>query len=161
MGRDRLKHWVRAFPIMHVCISNHGLRWLGRAYDAAIPSELIVPYKQLFGLPDSWQYRDEWLFKEKHPFRCIHGMGYSGIMGARNAAIDGRISTAIGHLHAHAGVQFINNDSLSIWGMNTGCLIDNKAFAFKYGKYSRFKPMLSVGVVINNGTTPIVIPYQG
>jgi hypothetical protein len=160
-ARDRLKHWVSAFPIAQVCISNHGLRWLSRAFECNIPTELIIPYKELFNLPDSWIYKEEWRFKTKHPFRAIHGMGYSGMNGARNACVDGQISTVIGHLHSHAGVDFIktNNDKW-IWGMNVGCLIDAPSFAFKYGKYSRYKPMLSVGVILDNGKTPVVVPYD-
>lgn len=160
LGRDRLKAWWSAFPCMMVCNSNHGLRWLAKAFDCYIPSEVIRPYKDLFGLPDSWQYRDSWLIKEKHPFRAIHGMGYSGMAGARNAAIDGHISTVIGHLHAHASAMHIKNDGLAIWGMNVGCLIDCESFAFKYGRYSRFKPMLSMGIVLNHGSTPLVVPYE-
>lgn len=146
---------------MRVCLSNHGLRWLAKAFECQIPKDVILPYKQLFNLPDSWQYKEEWIIKSKHQFRCIHGMGYTGMNGARFAAIDGQISTAIGHLHSHAGIDFVKNSHNKwIWAMNTGCLIDVNSFAFKYGKYSRFKPMLSLGVVLDDGRTPIVVPYE-
>lgn len=47
-----------------------------------------------------------------------------------------------------------------MWGMNTGCLIDVNQFAFEYERNNRFKPNLTVGVVLNGGTTPILIPYE-
>jgi len=158
LARERLKPWIAAFPAMHVCISNHGLRLLARAFDSYMPSELIRAYHEVSDLPTSWIYRDEWIFKEKYPFRCVHGIGYSGISGARNAAVDGRISTCIGHLHAHGGISYIRNDKNLIWGMNVGCLIDESSFGFRYAKHARFKAMLSVGVVIDDGKTPILVP---
>lgn len=159
-ARERLKPWISAFPLMRVCTSNHGLRLMGKAYDCFMPSELIRPYKELFEIPAGWQYKDEWVFKTKFPFRMIHGLGYSGQLGHRNAAIDGRISTIIGHLHSHGGVNFIANDKQMIWGMNVGSLIDQESFAFKYAKHSRFKAVLSIGVVLNDGNLPIVVPYE-
>lgn len=157
VARERIAEWVATFPVMRLCVSNHGLRWLSKAHDAQIPSELLIPYKKLFNMPRGWQFREEWLFKEKHPFRMIHGMGYSGVMGARNAAIDGRVSTVIGHLHSHAGVHFINNGAGTIWGLNAGSLIDEGAFAFKYSKYTRFKSIISCAVVLDGGKHPVVI----
>jgi hypothetical protein len=159
-SQQKLFAWYRAFPKVKVAISNHGLRWAKRAFDAEIPKDLIKPYQQVIKAPRGWQWKDEWLIKAKHPFRMIHGMGYSGMNGHRNAAIDGGISTLIGHLHSHGGISHVNNGGKEVWGMNVGCLIDCESFAFAYGKYSRTKPTLGVGVVIDGGRTPLFIPFS-
>lgn len=158
VARERLKEWYKAFPICRVAISNHGLRWLARAHECYIPSEILRPYKELLEAPSGWSWHEEIKIKDSRPWRAIHGMGYSGINGHRNAAIDGRTSTVIGHLHSHAGSCYINNDKHPIWAMNVGCLIDIDQFAFKYAKHSRFKAALSVGVVLDNGKMPLVVP---
>ncbi len=81
-------------------------------------------------------------------------------MGARNAALDSQTSTVIGHLHAFGGVSHINTwGSSPRWGMNVGCMIDSKAIAFEYGKLSRNRETLGVGVVVDDGKTPIFVPY--
>lgn len=159
LARLRLKEWYKAFPMCQVAISNHGLRWASKAFDSFIPSDIIKPYKEIIEAPSGWTWHDEIIVKTKVPFRVIHGLGYSGFAGARNAAIDAGMSTAIGHLHAFGGVHYIDTGKGQIWGMNTGCLIDANALAFGYGKNSRFKSTLSVGVVLNDGKLPIVIPY--
>jgi len=160
ISKKKLRAWYRAFPKMALCTSNHGLRWVKKAVDAEIPSQLLRPYKEIIEAPDGWVWKDEWRFKWKYPFRAIHGMGYSGQNGARNAAIDAGISTVIGHLHAHAGISMVNTygSDRTIWAMNVGSLIDIEAFCFNYGKYSRNKPNLGCGVVIDDGKTPIFIP---
>lgn len=161
-ARKAMKEWYRAFPKMKLAISNHGLRWVKKALASGIPAELLQDYKKIFAAPDSWVWKEEWRHGGKHPWRLIHGMGYSGKDGARNAALDAGISTAIGHLHSFAGVHFMQplGRSSPIWGMNTGCLIDVKAYAFKYGKYNRAQPTLGVGVVIDSGRSAIWVPYR-
>lgn len=158
LARERMKEWYAAFPMCQVAISNHGLRWASKAYESFIPQEILRPYRELIEAPSGWTWHDEIIVKTKIPFRIIHGMGYSGVNGARNAAIDSGMNTAIGHLHAHAGINFIHNGKLQIWAMNCGSLIDQGAMAFNYGKNARFKAAITVGVVLDGGKTPLVIP---
>lgn len=160
--RGHIREWAAAFPFMKLCISNHGLRWTRRAFDAGIPSEALRPYKELLGAPDGWKWKEVWKFTGwKHHWMMMHGMGYSGVNGHRNAAIDNGMSTVIGHLHANAGIAHIATATQRIWGFNVGCLIDVGAYAFHYGKECRNKPILGVGVILDGGSTPIFIPFEG
>ncbi len=158
--RERLKEYYSAFPLMKLAVSNHGLRWVRKASDAEIPSEVLLDYKDLIEAPKGWQWADHWIVPAKHKFMVIHGMGYSGEAGTKNLVMDKRMSVVHGHLHSHAQIRYFNNGHSTLWGMNVGALIDEDAFAFKYSKWGRSKSCLGMGVVINNGTTPIWIPYE-
>jgi len=165
--REKLKRWISYFPYMRVCISNHGMRWARKAVDAELPSQMIRKYQEVLEIPKEWKYRLEWKIKTKHPFRMIHGMGYSGKDGHINAALDAGMSTVIGHLHSFMGVAHLRkgisegyNHAQAIWAMNAGCLIDVESFAFHYGRENRNKPALGCGAVVNNGSTPMVFPYE-
>jgi len=159
-SKEAIRKWGAVFPEMMLCISNHGMRWIKKASAAEIPSQMMRTYQEVLNAPDGWRWQHEWGFKNlKHPFRVIHGMGYSGMNGHRTAALDAGVSTAIGHLHSHAGISYITTSGLNIWGMNTGCLIDVEAYAFKYGKDLRFKPCLGASVILDNGRLPIWLPY--
>ncbi len=161
VSREMLQSWYKAFPLMKLAISNHGLRWAKKAFEAEIPSQMLKPYQEIIGAPSGWVWKDRWLIKgAKVPILMIHGMGYGGQSGARNAAIDAGMNTVIGHLHSHAGVSYVNTVGQKIWGLNTGCLIDEKAYAFNYGRDMRHKPVLGVGVVLDGGLTPLFIPYE-
>ena len=157
--RAELRPWYKAFPEMRLCISNHGIRWARKAFEAAIPSELLRPWRDVIEAPAGWKWRQRWDIGTAHPWSVIHGMGYSGMNGHRTAALDLGRSVAIGHLHGFGGVARVTTETQAIWGMNTGCLIDVEAYAFNYGKYSRFKPTLGVGVVLDDGRTPVFVPY--
>jgi UDP-2,3-diacylglucosamine pyrophosphatase LpxH len=158
--RDKMAAWYKAFPDMKLAISNHGMRWARKAFEAEIPSQMLIPYQKLINAPRSWKWRDKWEIASKHPMTMIHGMGYSGQNGHRNAAIDAGMSVVMGHLHANAGISYIKTEHQRFWGFNTGCLIDEDAIAFEYGKYNRNKPVLGVGVVVDDGLTPIFVPYE-
>jgi hypothetical protein len=155
---NRLKRWYTAFPEMKLALSNHGTRWARKASEAEIPSQMMRKYEEVIGSPPGWEWKYQWVIRTKRPFRIIHGMGYSGQNGHRMAALDGGISTVIGHLHSHAGIAFIKSSHQNIWGMNSGCLIDNEAYAFEYGRDNRFKPCLGVSVVLDSGRTPVWVP---
>jgi len=162
----KLTLWYKAFPKMKICTSNHGMRWARKAAAAEIPSQMIRKYQDVLHMPKGWVHKDEWRIKTRHPFRIIHGMGYSGQRGACNAAIDAGISTAIGHLHSHGGINFLHTmgrDSglnNTIWAMNTSSLIDEAKYAFQYGKYNRNKATLGIGAVFNSGALPVLFPYD-
>lgn len=161
LSKKKLKEWYKAFPEMKLAISNHGLRWLRKAFDADIPSQVLRSYRDLIDAPRGWSWKERWVIDGgRTKMLMIHGMGYSGQAGHRNAAIDSGMNTIIGHLHSNAGISYINTEDRRIYGMNVGSLIDINAFAFKYGKYSRNKPVLTVGVVLDGGLTPILIPYE-
>ena len=64
--------------------------------------------------------------------------------------------TVIGHQHSHGGIIHSGSFHNTIWGMNTGCLIDIDTYAFAYGKAYRRKPTLGMGVIINR--IPLFIP---
>lgn len=161
IAKEKLKEWAVAFPLMKLAISNHGMRWVRKAMAAEIPSQLLRSYQEIFETPEGWQWKHEWRFTDcKYPFRMVHGMGYSGVAGARNAATSAGISTLIGHLHANAGISYIlpEGKEQMIWGFNVGCCIDPEQYAFEYERHNKVKPCLGGGIVYNGGKTPIWIP---
>lgn len=166
-SKAKLREWYEAFPEMKLAISNHGLRWVRKASGAEIPSQLMRSYQEIIEAPPGWEWRPRWKFDTKHPFHMIHGMGYSGKDGHRNAAIDSGASTVIGHLHSHAGISYLrtgdagaHHGGLKIWAANAGCLIDPTQYAFDYGKESRFKPAVGCLIIFNQGSTPMWVPYD-
>ncbi len=159
-SRERLRAWYRAFPSMKLATSNHGQRWARKARVAEIPSQLMRTYQEVLQAPKGWIWKDKWLIKGKSPIVMIHGCGYSGASAYRTAAMDMGANVVFGHLHANAGIAHITTGNQSMWGLNVGCLIDPKSYAFAYGKDSRFKPWLGCGVTINDGLTPILLPLE-
>lgn len=105
---------------------------------------------EVYGAPPGWEWREKWIHNE---VAFEHGELVSGPLGALNAAIQNQMPTVIGHLHSNAGVIHRASETSSLWGLNTGCLIDVQHYCFQYGKLIRVKPSLGCGVIKNS------IPY--
>ncbi len=158
-SKKRLRRWYKEFPEMKVAISNHGTRWVRKAFEAEIPSQLLKSYREVIEAPEGWQWRQHWIIKTEHPFLIEHGDHWSGPKPAVDAAIHNGISTAMGHHHTKAQVDHVGTAHKSVWGMVVGCLIDFEAYAFDYARNHKLKPRIGMGVVVDNGKRPIWVPY--
>lgn len=124
-----------------------------------LPSRVFRPFREIWDLPKGWI--DDWEFVIDN-VKYVHGTGYSGKTGHIQAAVDNRMSCVIGHIHSACGVNYVANNIDMIFGMNVGCLIDRKAYAFAYGKDFRNKPILACGVVsyTKRGINATIYPMQ-
>lgn len=153
--------WAEAFPHQLIAESNHGRRWARKASAGGIPSSFVRPYQLVHKMPKTWRFAKTHTIGTKHPFMLLHGMGYSSMYAYRHIPMDKGMSCVFGHLAASPGVAHMQpNPGKARWGMNVGCLIDPAAYAFKYGDDFKFGPGRFVGVVLDDGMTPLLIPYE-
>jgi len=159
-SQEEFSRWYNKFPLMKIAISNHGTRWMRKAFDAEIPSQMIRSYCDIIQSPEGWQWRQAWDVKDKFPWRVEHGDHWGGQYPHKQAALHLGRSVVIGHHHSLAGIEHMQTATQQIWGMITGCLIDFESYAFDYARGSKFKPCLGVGLVTNNGRTPQWLPFE-
>lgn len=141
-----LKEVYEIFPKVSVCISNHTARPYIKAFNSGLPRRFLKEYCDSLEAPIDWKWADYWIYEN---IRFEHGIGYSGATAALSAAIKNRMSTSIGHVHSHAGIQYSASSKDLIFGLNTGCLFDHKKYAGAYAKFLANKPVLGSGVIIN------------
>lgn len=151
-----LQKWMRAFPVAKVCISNHGSLFYRKAFTHGLPVSALRSYAELWGAPEEWRWETRHVIDG---VQYIHGTGFSGPTGALNAAKRSRQSTVIGHIHAHAGITWTASSKDILFGMNVGCGIDHRAYAFDYGRDMPDKPIVGCGFVIDGmpGYAPMKI----
>lgn len=152
-AKHQLRDWFRAFPNVKVCTSNHTYRVYKRAIDAGIPSQFLLSIQEAYEAPPSWTWHERVLIGD---IMFEHGENVSGPAAAINAARDNQRSTVIGHQHSNGGVMHRHSFDKTLWGLNTGCLIDVDAYAFAYGRTLRNKPTLGCGIIRNGN--PYFIP---
>lgn len=150
-----LKSWYTAFPKVDICTSNHDERPYRLAYRAGLPSSYLRSYRDFLQSPGGWVWNRQFLIDG---VRYEHGEGFTGRNGAINCALGNMASTAIGHIHSFAGIQWAANPRHLVFGFNVGCLIDKDAYAFAYGKAMKNKPILGVGIIERGN--PRFIPMQ-
>ncbi len=125
---EHLQPFYRLFPNMLVCESNHTVRPWKKMFDNGIPAAFLPTYSTILQSPDGWKWAGYW---EIDGVRYMHGdAGKSGQYAHINYMKALKKSVVIGHIHSYAGVNYEGDH----FGLNSGCLIDAKAYCFKYAK---------------------------
>lgn len=150
LAKAKAQLWYKAFPDADFMIGNHDHRPVRLAESVGLPSKFIRNYSEVWETPN-WKWGHEIVIDDVVYF---HGIGCGGINPAFNAAKARLMSVVIGHAHSAAGVKWTAGPNARIFGMDTGCGIDQDAWQFAYGRHLPRKPVLGCGVVIEG------IPYH-
>lgn len=145
----------KLFPQMLVCASNHGSLAFRKAKAHGIPVQYLKSYREVLfpkGGAPGWSWRDEWLIKT--PLGKIK-FQHSSSNPVADAAHN-RCNLAVGHNHGKFGIEYAASSDFLYWGATFGCLIDNSALAFAYGKLAKNKPIIGCGIILNG--KPVLIP---
>ena len=153
---ESLQPWFKAFPNVKVCLGNHDLIINRKAFSAGLSKRWIKGLGDVLGAPN-WNFDIEHVI---HDVLYTHGTGTSGQNSAYNRAINRRMSVVQGHLHSEASIRFNVSQKDIIFGMQVGCGVDEKKYAFDYAKANPRKFIISSGAVLNKGKNPILIPME-
>jgi predicted phosphodiesterase len=151
-----LEQWKDTFPIATVTIGNHDERPELIAEENDIPAVYLKPYSEVWDTPE-WKWVHDTTIDGVYYY---HGVG----CGGKNPALlkTGYIHMPVvcGHYHSVAGVHWGAGPEARWFGMDVGCLVDNKAWQFAYGKHCKNKPILSCGVVLDGRPYHEIMPLE-
>ena len=150
LAMQRIHMWHDEFPRAKVCIGNHDARVVRLAEDNNIPAKFIRDYEDMWDTPN-WEWDHEFIIDDVYYF---HGTGYAGLHPAFNAARTMSMSVCMGHIHSTGGIKWLVNPYKRWFGMDVGCGVDDKKYAFAYGKHLKKKSVISCGIIIDG------IPYH-
>lgn len=145
LARAGVRRWRNLFPRARVCIGNHDERIIRLVESVNVPAELVRDYRDTWDTP-------RWLWRNDHTIDGVfytHGTGSGGIHPAFTTMGKLLMPVVQGHIHSAAGVKWRANPSRRIFGMDTGCGIDDRAVAFAYGRHQKTRSILGAGVVID------------
>jgi predicted phosphodiesterase len=143
-----LQRWFKAFPEIMLCRGNHDRLVDRKGRTAGLPERAFKQFRDIWNLPDKW--RDDFSF-EIDNVRYTHGTGLSGDYAHIKAASANRQSTVIGHTHHSLAGDYLVSEKDRIFGVNVGCGIDRRTYAFEYGRDFIKKQVLGCGVVTDKG----------
>ena len=152
-----LVKWFKAFPKVKLCRGNHDRLVDRKGKTVGLPRRCFKSFRDVWKLPKGWEDDFEFVI-DKVLYK--HGTGMSGRFAHITAAERARMSTVIGHTHSSGGIEYIVSSKDIIFGMNCGCGIDRKQYAFAYGKDFPRKPVLGCGVVTDKGRLAQFFPMD-
>jgi hypothetical protein len=148
-AKIQLEEWFRAFPKAISLMGNHDLLIQRKAKTIGLSQQFIKGFGDVLAAPKTWEFKLEHTF---HNVLYKHG----SVGDAFKVAKESRISTCQGHFHSKTFVQWSVSEKDSIFGLQVGWGADRHEYAFDYGKSFTSKPIISCGLVLDKGTTPIV-----
>ena len=68
-----------------------------------------------------------------------------------------------GHYHEKFNIQYWGTTERLNWGMNVGCLVDDKKLAFEYNNSNLKRPIIGCGMIIDSQPKllPLVMKSNG
>jgi hypothetical protein len=157
--REFVKDLHEIFPDMLITESNHDARMWRKATQAGIPREMLIPYKTMIGAKGfkGWKLVDDVTLTVDATRQQVY-VAHVKTGGPLRASRNLGMSVVMSHHHNSHGVQYWSNGKQRFFGVDTGCLIDPKAYAFAYSKTNIGKP--TRGCVIIDKGVPQIIPMD-
>jgi len=149
---------IKIFPDVTITSSNHDIRLWRKAKIAGIPREVLMPYAKMIGADKAnWKLVPEQIWTvdaTREQWTFMHHLSGSSINGAKGMDTN----LVLSHTHTKQGLVRSQGIKKSYWAVDTGCLINEKTYAFNYQKLSQNKPVL--GACFIEEGTPRIIPFK-
>ncbi len=149
--------WYKVFPKAIITLGNHDSRPRRLAESVNIPAKFIRDYADLWKTPN-WRWVQSIMIDDVY-YCHGHGRG-GGNTPAWNLSKKMGMSVVMGHFHTKGGVNWSSNPLRRWFGMDVGCGINDKTYAFAYAKEQVTRSILSAGIILD-GTPYFEIMLAG
>jgi predicted phosphodiesterase len=146
-----MRQLEKIFPKMKLVNSNHGSMVYRKAKVNGMPRHVLKSYNEILGVGPGWVWTDCITLAKENIFVC-HGRKKNSGAYAKQMGCN----VVQGHYHEDFRIEYTQSPTNLVWGMNVGCLIDDKELAFAYNKVNPNSPAIGTGLVING--VPMLIP---
>jgi predicted phosphodiesterase len=161
---DKAKEYVKelesVFPKLIEVDSNHSSMIYRRALKHGLPRAYLKDYGD-FLETKKWKWVDDLTLTMSNGQRCFFTHGRSADVLKVSQTMG--MSAVQGHYHTKFVISWWANPDNLFFGMNVGCLIDQKSMAFNYAKNFRTRFIIGCGIIINGipRLLPMVLNQKG
>jgi hypothetical protein len=160
-ARVYIKELEKIFPKMTLVHSNHSSLVYRRALKFGLPKDYLKTYNEFLGVGKGWKWVDDLTITLSDGQRCFftHGMSADVLKVAQQYGM----STVQGHYHTKFSIGYYSNPDRLCFGMQVGCLINQKSMAFDYAKNFKSRFIVGCGMIINGQPKlmPMVLNKDG
>lgn len=154
--REGLEIYYKKFPFVDVVAGNHDLRPHRAMFESGLPHQLAKSLGEFFGSPKGWTWHYGSLVIDGVRYHHGNRLSASKLLTAHQKSYGSSVS---GHLHNVAAAIYHYSDTKKrFFTLSAGCLIDSKAYAFRYNDENYNQAVLGCGVIID-GETAIFEPF--
>ena len=159
-ARKYVKELEGIFPEVTEVDSNHSSLVYRRALKFGMSKEFLKDYGDFLGTK-KWKWIDDLTLTMSNGQRCFFTHGRSADVLKVSQAMG--MSCVQGHYHTKFVVSWWANPDNLFFGMNVGCLINQKSMAFAYAKNFKTRFIIGCGIIINGipRLLPMVLNAKG
>ena len=161
---DKAKEYVKElesiFPKLIEVDSNHSSMIYRRALKHGLPRAYLKDYGD-FLETKKWKWVDDLTLTMSNGQRCFFTHGRSADVLKVSQTMG--MSAVQGHYHTKFVISWWANPDNLFFGMNVGCLIDQKSMAFNYAKNFRTRFIIGCGIILDGipRLLPMVLDKKG
>ena len=160
-SKEYVRDLEKIFPRMTLVHSNHSSLVYRRALKYGLPKDYLKSYNEFLGVGDGWEWVDDLTVTLSDNSRCFftHGMSADVLKVAQQYGMN----TVQGHYHTKFCIGYYSNPDALVWGMQVGCLINQKSMAFDYAKNFKSRFIVGCGMIIDGQPKlmPMVLDKDG
>lgn len=142
----------KLFPKMDLLESNHGSLVYRKAKHHGIPRQYLKSYNEVLGVNDEWNWHFDLTVTLPNGQPCYFHHGKSSDVVALSQTMG--MNAVQGHYHEKLNVQYWANPLGLYFGLQTGCLIDDKSLAFSYNNVNLKRPLIGTALIVDSN--PII-----
>ena len=160
-SKEYIRELEKIFPEMTLVHSNHSSLVYRRALKYGLPKDYLKSYNEFLGVGNGWAWVDDLTVTLSDKSRCFftHGMSADVLKVAQQYGMN----TVQGHYHTKFSIGYYSNPDALVWGMQVGCLINQKSMAFDYAKNFKSRFIVGCGMIIDGQPKlmPMVLDKDG
>ena len=149
-----IKQLKKMFTKMDILESNHGSLAYRRAKANGIPRGYLKSYNDVLGVDSDWVWHYEMTITLPNKDKVYLHHGKTADIKKLSMSLG--MCAVSGHYHETFKVDYWANSLGLYWGMNVGCLINDKSLAFAYNNCNLKRPIVGTGLIINSH--PVLVP---
>ena len=160
-SKEYVRDLEKIFPRMTLVHSNHSSLVYRRALKYGLPKDYLKSYNEFLGVGDGWEWVDDLTVTLSDGSRCFFTHGISA--DVLKVAAQYGMNSVQGHFHTKFSIGYFSNPDALIWGMQVGCLINQKSMAFDYAKNFKSRFIVGCGMIIDGQPKlmPMVLDKDG
>jgi len=160
IAKEYIKELENIFPEMTLLDSNHSSLIYRRGIKHGIPRGFLREYNDFLNVK-KWNWVDDLVLTLPNKQRCLftHGKSADVIKVSQIHSMN----CVQGHFHSKFRIDYWANPDNLLWGMQVGCLIEQKNMAFHYAKNFKTKFVMGCGMIIDSipKLMPMVLDDKG
>ena len=145
-AKKYIKQLEDIFPKMVEVDSNHSSLVYRRALKFGMSKEFLKNYGDFLGTK-KWEWVDDLALTLSNGKRCFFTHGRSADVLKVSQTMG--MSCVQGHYHTKFLISYWANPDNIFFGMNVGCLINQKSMAFAYAKNFKTRFIIGCGMIID------------